>query len=434
MDPAAHRVVTLELQNGERVVGTLIHATDEVYSVRVEDRSLQILDSDVVQLYYEQQTPHELDLPEDAEPVVEPPVRVESLPLEGSSPADVLFGETAVLAVLDGARIEHMGRELRRCKVEPIQLYPGEHTKEQLETAPCLVPVEPASPLAEWLTGEGWGDHWGIYLQTVAEPRIVVEHLRGLLRVVDPQGRTLAFRFYDPRVLRIYLPTLNAHESAFLFGGAWRGRPGVRDSEKLVCPVCDGELQPLQPWCPECRTKLGGASPGAPFLIDAICMADEDPRRLLRCRPWPEVSNNLQSVPMRRDVWPKRGPRVLAIREEQIDALSADYELRQLVPWAEEHLQRVFPKRCAQLGPEGLRAAIRSGHHRARQHGLVENEDIARFLDVMFCWDLEFDTHAEGPWREILADPELDGHAKAERLWETAKELVAAVRARSENR
>jgi hypothetical protein len=43
-------------------------------------------------------------------------------------------------------------------------------------------------------------------------------HLRGFLRVTDERGRKLIFRYYDPRVLRVYLPTCNKNELRTIFG------------------------------------------------------------------------------------------------------------------------------------------------------------------------------------------------------------------------
>jgi len=43
-------------------------------------------------------------------------------------------------------------------------------------------------------------------------------HLRTFLRVRAPDGRVLYFRYYDPRVLRVYLPTCNATELKQVFG------------------------------------------------------------------------------------------------------------------------------------------------------------------------------------------------------------------------
>jgi hypothetical protein len=36
--------------------------------------------------------------------------------------------------------------------------------------------------------------------------------------VHDPDGRRLYFRYYDPRVFRVYLPTCNAEEMEQVFG------------------------------------------------------------------------------------------------------------------------------------------------------------------------------------------------------------------------
>lgn len=43
-------------------------------------------------------------------------------------------------------------------------------------------------------------------------------HFRRFLRVTDEQGQPLMFRYYDPRVLRVYLPTCTAEELALVFG------------------------------------------------------------------------------------------------------------------------------------------------------------------------------------------------------------------------
>jgi hypothetical protein len=43
-------------------------------------------------------------------------------------------------------------------------------------------------------------------------------HLRKFLIVNDWTGRRLLFRYYDPRVLRIYLPTCTADELSTVYG------------------------------------------------------------------------------------------------------------------------------------------------------------------------------------------------------------------------
>jgi len=43
-------------------------------------------------------------------------------------------------------------------------------------------------------------------------------HFRTFLRVRGPEGQVLYFRWYDPRVLRVYLPTCIAAEIAQVYG------------------------------------------------------------------------------------------------------------------------------------------------------------------------------------------------------------------------
>jgi hypothetical protein len=43
-------------------------------------------------------------------------------------------------------------------------------------------------------------------------------HLRRFLRVRDHTGQVLYFRYYDPRVLRVYLPTCLRSEISTIYG------------------------------------------------------------------------------------------------------------------------------------------------------------------------------------------------------------------------
>jgi len=84
--------------------------------------------------------------------------------------------------------------------------------------APYLVRLPPASPLLETLAGEGWGRSWGIYLTSDQPFAAVRSHLRSFLNVEMPDGRQVHFRFYDPRVLRVFLSKCNAAEAKEFFG------------------------------------------------------------------------------------------------------------------------------------------------------------------------------------------------------------------------
>lgn len=137
--------------------------------------------------------------------------------------SNLLFGgaagdeELRVYAVLDGASVPGL---LERLDVqsEYVCLYRGELAPDMAEVAPYLVRLEPETEFTDWVIEKGWGNHWGIFAASRADLRAMRRHLRTLLTVYDPQGKPLYFRFYDPRVLRVYLPTCNAEELATVFG------------------------------------------------------------------------------------------------------------------------------------------------------------------------------------------------------------------------
>lgn len=127
-----------------------------------------------------------------------------------------------------------------------------------LDVAPYLVPIafRPKYPYE----GSGYLDMWaqrlgtnvGILLITPAATDALLSHLHGLFRVTDESDHRYYFRFYDPRVLRTYLPTCTAAEAGEFFGpirrilceGEWRGNmiscAPDRDGPKI-------EKHPLRP-------------------------------------------------------------------------------------------------------------------------------------------------------------------------------------------
>jgi hypothetical protein len=66
--------------------------------------------------------------------------------------------------------------------------------------------------------GEGWGAHWGSFVVSPANLRSLRDHFRAFHTVELPDQRTVLFRYYDPRVLRNFLPVCNAAELATFYG------------------------------------------------------------------------------------------------------------------------------------------------------------------------------------------------------------------------
>ena len=65
---------------------------------------------------------------------------------------------------------------------------------------------------------KGWGKSWGVYLTSDWPLPALRNFLRQFLMVSLPDGKQVYFRFYDPRVLRLYLPLCTADEANEFFG------------------------------------------------------------------------------------------------------------------------------------------------------------------------------------------------------------------------
>jgi hypothetical protein len=128
--------------------------------------------------------------------------------------------QQSIYAILDGASIPILLELLDEHQPEHTCLFSGKLDPEVQMTAPYLVRLEPGSEFSRHVMEHGWGRHWGIFASVPKElPFIAVrKHFRTFLRVRGPEGNALLFRYYDPRVMRVYLPTCNEEEAAVIFG------------------------------------------------------------------------------------------------------------------------------------------------------------------------------------------------------------------------
>jgi hypothetical protein len=121
-------------------------------------------------------------------------------------------------ALLDAARDDRVLEMLKASGEEYQSLYEGEQGETLADVAPYLVHLPRNSQLVDALAREAWGKSWGIYLICGHSFQDVRRHFRHFLLVKDEAGQRLFFRFYDPRVLRVYLPTCNIAEATRFFG------------------------------------------------------------------------------------------------------------------------------------------------------------------------------------------------------------------------
>jgi hypothetical protein len=123
-----------------------------------------------------------------------------------------------VYTILDAARDEQIYPAILNSDNENICLYRGNQAIELADVAPYLVRLERGDAFTIWLLSHGWGRSWGIFLASDAPFNRLRQHFRTFLMVYNDRGKPLYFRYYDPRVLRVYLPTCNGEELKVLFG------------------------------------------------------------------------------------------------------------------------------------------------------------------------------------------------------------------------
>jgi pSer/pThr/pTyr-binding forkhead associated (FHA) protein len=121
-------------------------------------------------------------------------------------------------ALLDAARDPQVLALLRASGEEFESLYEGAKGEELADFAPYLVRLSGRSVFLDRLLRAGWGQSWGVFLTTYQPFHEVRRHFRRFLLVRFEDGTEAYFRFYDPRVLRVYLPTCNRAEVGAFFG------------------------------------------------------------------------------------------------------------------------------------------------------------------------------------------------------------------------
>ena len=289
-------------------------------------------------------------------------------------PAQHLF------AILDAAREGRIPIELQSKGVQFTSLYRGEPEEVLHEVAPYLVRIDAQSEFARWLLNEGWGDSWGIFPVASATLEELRRHFRHFLLVRDPAGAELYFRFYDPRVLRVYLPTCTGSEAKQFFGPV----------TAYVTEANDGQA----------------ISVFSRAAMRTVRLSD------LQSSPASELIANIDWT----DTTPKTANRRLRIRQEQMKAFS-QYMNESFIKRAAQHLRQEYPDATKTMTDDELNDFIDAGGDRAGKHGLTRENEIVVFLESMLVFGRDFDDKTD--WApEILQNSDLTGADKTEALRE----------------
>lgn len=122
-------------------------------------------------------------------------------------------------AILDSARNIDIAYQIQNtANLEYVSLYKGRKEEPMWDAAPYLVRCVRDSEFFNWVIERGWSNSWGIFVISKASLEDLCKHLQGFLVVEDEDGKQMYFRFYDPRVLPLFLSTSTREERAEFFG------------------------------------------------------------------------------------------------------------------------------------------------------------------------------------------------------------------------
>jgi hypothetical protein len=120
--------------------------------------------------------------------------------------------------LFDAARADKALFEAQEKNPDNRSLYLGTAQEELFGVAPYLFNLKNQHDFKQWFMEHGWNNHWGLMLQSEAPFDEIFKHCRKFLLVKKEDGEQLYFRFYDPRVLRVFLPTCDRQQLNEFFG------------------------------------------------------------------------------------------------------------------------------------------------------------------------------------------------------------------------
>ncbi len=265
--------------------------------------------------------------------------------------------------LLDNALIENLPRHLLSLgQFMPCHpLYLTTDYAELADCGPLLVPVVPDSPLAQLFNAK-WRLQAGLWLETEAPEPVLLDHLRSLVHVSLDGDVTTFFRYYDPRIARVWLQDLAPAE---------RGR--------VMGPVQSIRLP---------------AEDGSDLLISNIN---------------PASGQRYTTVP-----W-------LRLSATQLEQLS-EARYRQFDQHLIEHCQRYFPHVLQGLDRPAQYAWAKACQDSARRHGYSTKNEITRWVSLYALLGANFpDEPTHQPYRQIL---QAQGRSPAQRLDDLIDELT----------
>ncbi len=121
--------------------------------------------------------------------------------------------------LLDGAQIDDLLQQIYRLELAPEfhVLYQQTRYAELAEVGPVLVETGHDSALTRHFE-QHWSASAGVVLTSSAVTEELIQHLRSLVHIQTIGEAILLFRFYDPRILHLWLSDLAGKEQNAVMG------------------------------------------------------------------------------------------------------------------------------------------------------------------------------------------------------------------------
>ncbi|WP_339650721.1 DUF4123 domain-containing protein [Halopseudomonas pelagia] len=251
--------------------------------------------------------------------------------------------------LLDGAQIDNLLQRIYELEPapEPHLLYRQTRYAELADVGPVLVRTEPGSALHAHFHAT-WAQTAGCELDSSMPEPAIVSHLRSLIHIRTDGDVVLLFRYYDPRIMRLWLADLSI-------------------------PVREQVMGPID------NISFSGFESGS---VQRFANQSKTAGQRYEDRPWLQLSGNQLA-------------RLNIAKEQCFD--------QRLV----EHVNRWFPDCLAKADAQQRQQWAAACRRSAAEYGYSSASDVARWAG---CVALKGNLFPEAPeheiFRNLLAQPQ----------------------------
>ncbi len=291
-------------------------------------------------------------------------VKISKRPDLQKTMAEMAVRDCATLyALVDAARSDQVLPRLASGQCNYQSLFVGTDKEPLFRAGPFLIAPCEDRGLFKWLTTEAWGESMALFFTSQAPYDQLLRHLQSLLKAITEEDDELFFRYYDPRVLRNYLPYCDT-------ASGWRFMGPIA---RLMVEAEEGER--LLYWKREALGRF----------------------------PTDDNSQWRQPIFVSTD-------QLRIIRQGAFAEYQADLK---------KHLKTRFAKqiKAHRLDDGDLSQLVNNGIERARMYGIRTRFDVRRFVEYMLLLDPDFDLNPDFEWAgKIIFTNGLTGREKMDLL------------------